>query len=164
MMTENPATLLAQRLAIAVPALLLGGAYISQFVFGLFPCEMCWWQRYPHFLALVLGLMAGFTPQARIGLRRPLIALAALAIMASGLIGGFHAGVEYSWWEGITGCANNVTSGGGSALENIMNAPLVRCDVAPWSLLGISLAGWNFIISISAACAILMLLIRRKPA
>lgn len=162
-MTENPATLLAQRLAIAVPALLLGGAYISQFVFGLFPCEMCWWQRYPHFLALVLGLMAGFTPSAQIGLKRTLIALAALAILSSGLIGAFHAGVEYDWWEGITGCATNVASGG-NALDNIMNAPLVRCDVAPWSLLGISLAGWNFIISTGAACAILALLMRRKAA
>lgn len=163
MMTQNPATLLAQRLAIAVPALLLGGAYISQFVFGLFPCEMCWWQRYPHFLALVLGLLAAFTPQAQIGLRRGLIVLAALAIMASGLIGGFHAGVEYDWWEGITGCATHVASGG-SALENIMNAPIVRCDVAPWSFLGVSLAGWNFIISVSSACVILVLLMRRKAA
>ena len=163
-MTENPATLLAQRLGIAVPALLLGGAYISQFLFGLFPCEMCWWQRYPHFLALALGLMAAFTPQAQIVLKRVLIAFAALAILSSGLIGGFHAGVEYGWWEGITGCANNVASGGGSALDNIMNAPLVRCDVAPWSLLGISLAGWNFILSAGAACAILVLLMRRKAA
>ncbi len=163
MMTQNPATLLAQRLAIAVPALLLGGAYISQFIFGLFPCEMCWWQRYPHFLALVLGLLAAFTPQAQIGLKRALIVLAALAILASGLIGGFHAGVEYNWWDGITGCATNVATGG-SALENIMNAPIVRCDVAPWSFLGISLAGWNFIISASAACVILVLLTRRKAA
>ncbi len=163
MITMNPATLLAQRLAIAVPALLLGGAYISQFVFGLFPCEMCWWQRYPHFLALALGLLAAFTPQGQIGLKRALFALAALAILASGLIGGFHAGVEYDWWEGITGCATNVAAGG-SALENIMNAPIVRCDVAPWSFLGISLAGWNFIISASAACVILVLLTRRKSA
>ncbi len=163
MMTQNPATLLAQRLAIAVPALLLGGAYISQFIFGLFPCEMCWWQRYPHFLALVLGLLAAFTPQAQIGLKRALIVLAALAILASGLIGGFHAGVEYNWWDGITGCATNVATGG-NALENIMNAPIVRCDVAPWSFLGISLAGWNFIISAGAACVILVLLTRRKAA
>lgn len=162
-MIKNPASLLAQRLAIAVPALLLGGAYISQFVFGLFPCEMCWWQRYPHFLALVLGLLAAFTPQAWIGFKRTLIMLAALAILSSGLIGGFHAGVEYNWWDGITGCATNVAKGG-SALENIMNAPIVRCDVAPWSLLGISLAGWNFLISVSAACGILVLLTRRKTA
>ncbi len=159
----DPATLLAQRLAIAVPALLLGGAYISQYGFGLFPCEMCWWQRYPHFIALVLGLVAAFASTGPASLRRGTIALAALAILVSGLIGGFHAGVEYGWWEGITGCASHVASGG-NALDNIMNAPLVRCDVAPWSLLGISLAGWNFLISGAAGCAILALLARRKTA
>ena len=158
---DRPSLLLAQRLAIAIPALLLGGAYISQYVFGLFPCEMCWWQRYPHFIALILGLVAAFTAPIERGLGRPIIALAAVAIIASGLIGGFHAGVEYDWWEGITGCATNVAAGG-SALDNIMNAPLVRCDVAPWQLFGISLAGWNFIVSITAGCAILALLMRRK--
>lgn len=163
MMIDKSATLLAQRLAIAVPALLLGGAYISQYGFGLFPCEMCWWQRYPHFIALAFGLMAAFTPQSQFALRRLLIMLAALAIMVSGLIGGFHAGVEYDWWEGITGCATNVESGG-NALDNIMNAPLVRCDVAAWDLFGISLAGWNFIISTGAGCVILALLMRRKAA
>ena len=163
MIINRPANLLAQRLAIAVPALLLGGAYISQYVFGLFPCEMCWWQRYPHYIALALGLTAAFTPPARLGLKRSVITLAALAILASGLIGGFHAGVEYDWWEGITGCATNVAAGG-NALDNIMNAPLVRCDVSPWDLFGISLAGWNFIISTGAGCAILVLLMRRKSA
>ncbi len=162
-MTQTSAILLAQRLAIAVPALLLGGAYISQYVFGLFPCEMCWWQRYPHFLALALGLLAAFTPQGQIGLKRGLIVLAALAILGSGLIGAFHAGVEYDWWDGITGCATHVATGG-SALENIMNAPIVRCDVAPWSFLGVSLAGWNFILSTGAACGMLMVLTRRKTA
>lgn len=163
MMTNQPAILLAQRIAIAVPALLLGGAYISQYGFGLFPCEMCWWQRYPHFIALGLGLMAAFAPSAQLGLRRAIIALAALAIIASGVIGGFHAGVEYDWWDGITRCATNVAAGG-NALDNIMNAPLVRCDVSPWDLFGISLAGWNFIISTSAGCVTLALLMRRKSA
>lgn len=155
-MLTTPAGLMAQRLAIGIPALLLAGAYLSQYGFGLYPCEMCWWQRYPHFIALGLALLSAFTPPKRL-----LVGLAALAIMASGLIGGFHAGVEYGWWDGITGCATTISGGGGSALDNIMNAPLVRCDVAPWSLLGISLAGWNFLISIGAGCAILALMTRR---
>jgi disulfide bond formation protein DsbB len=158
-MLKTPATLLAQRLAIGIPALMLGGAYLSQYGFGLYPCEMCWWQRYPHFIALALAILSASAAPKRL-----LIGLAGLAIMVSGLIGGFHAGVEYGWWEGITGCATTVSTGGGSALDNIMNAPLVRCDVAPWSLLGISLAGWNFIISVSAGCAILALTMRRTAA
>ncbi len=146
---------LAQIFALAIPAALLGGAYISQYGFGLYPCEMCWWQRWPHFAALGLALAGLRLPPQRLW-----IALAALAILVSGLIGGFHAGVEYGWWEGITGCATTTSSAGGSALDAVLGAPMVRCDQAPWSLLGVSLAGWNFLISCGSALAILILLAR----
>lgn len=148
-------TILAQRLALAVPALLLAGAYISEYGFGLFPCEMCWWQRYPHFAAVALALIS-FAAKPR----ALWIALAAIAILASGLIGAYHAGVEYGWWEGLTTCAAAV--GGGDALDAIFAAPLVRCDEVQWSLAGISLAGFNFLISTAAAIAILVLLKKDK--
>jgi disulfide bond formation protein DsbB len=144
----------ARLLALATPAALLGGAYISQYGFGLYPCEMCWWQRYPHFAALALAALAFVRPS------RALVALAALALLTSGLIGAFHAGVEYGWWEGLTACSTDLAVGGGSALDAIMNAPIVRCDVAPWSLFGISLAGYNFLISTAAALGIFALLRR----
>lgn len=157
-MSLNPSARTAQALAILIPAALLGGAYISQYVFGLFPCEMCWWQRYPHFAALALGLMSLVMAP-----RRLWIALAGLAIIISGLIGGFHAGVEYDWWEGLTRCATTVDAGG-DAMDAILNAPLVRCDAAPWDLFGISLAGWNFLISTLGGLAIWVLLGRKEPA
>ena len=142
-------------LAVAVPAALLGGALIAQYGFGLPPCEMCWWQRYPHIAALALGILGW------VARRGSFVVLAALAILISGAIGAFHAGVEYGWWEGLTACSSNAL--GDDPLASIMNAPIVRCDVAPWSLLGISLAGWNFVISTAAGLAILVLL-RRRPA
>jgi len=155
----TPSTKLAQRLALGVPALLIAGAYVSEYGFGLFPCEMCWWQRYAHFAAIALALLSTVSRW-----REGLLAFAALAIMVSGAIGAFHAGVEYGWWQGITSCANPVGAGGGNALEAIMNAPLVRCDTAPWSLLGISLAGWNALISTLAGLAIFRLLgLREQP-
>jgi disulfide bond formation protein DsbB len=145
---------LAYGLALAVPAALLGGALIAQYGFGLPPCEMCWWQRYPHIVAVILAL-AGWATK-----RDPLIALAAVAVVVSGLIGGFHAGVEYGWWEGITRCTGFAL--GDDPLASIMAAPVVRCDVAPWTLAGISLAGFNFLISVAAGMAVLWLL-RRAP-
>ncbi len=153
----SPSLKLAQRLALGVPALLLAGAYVSEYGFGLFPCEMCWWQRYPHFAAVLLALVSTVTQPKRLW-----IGLAALAILVSGLIGAFHAGVEYRWWEGVTACASNV-EGGGDPLEAIMNAPLVRCDVAPWTLAGISLAGFNAIISTLSAVAIFWLVAKDRP-
>jgi disulfide bond formation protein DsbB len=142
----------ARALALVVPAMLLGGAYIAQYYFGLPPCEMCWWQRYPLFAALALALAAWVRPPASM-----LVALAGLAILTSGAIGGYHAGVEYGWWEGLTSCSSNVLAGAADPLQAILDAPIVRCDVAPWSLLGISLAGFNFLISGAAGLAILRL-------
>ena len=141
----------ARLLAVLVPAALLGGAYVAQYGFGLPPCEMCWWQRYPHFAALGIGALAFVMQPARVW-----TALAGLAILTSGLIGGYHAGVEYGWWEGITAC----TASGANVMD--FSTPLIRCDVAPWTLWGISLAGFNFLISSVSGAAIVALAAYRK--
>lgn len=147
----------AHWLVLLVPAALLGGAYLGQYGFGLYPCEMCWWQRYPHFVALALGLIGLVRPS------RGLVTLGALAILVSGLIGAYHAGVEYRWWEGLTACTASATSGAADPLAAIWDAPIIRCDDVQWSLFGISLAGFNFLISTGAALVILALA-RRKGA
>ena len=147
----------ARLLALVAPAALLGGAYISEYGFGLFPCEMCWWQRYALFAALAFAVLAFALPR-----QRGPIVLAALAILTSGLIGGYHAGVEYQWWEGLTACTANTLAGGGNPLDAIMNAPMIRCDTVQWSLLGVSLAGFNFVLSTLAAIGVFALLRRRR--
>lgn len=141
---------LARALALVVPGVLLGGALVSQYVGGLYPCELCWFQRYPHMVAIPLAVLAFVAPGR--GLKRVLVALAAVAVLASGLTGVFHAGVEYHWWQGFTECTSTMT--GPVTLESIMKAPIVRCDVAQWTLAGISLAGFNAIFSIAGAIAI----------
>ena len=158
-MLDTPQSRAARWLVLIMPALLLGGAYVGQYAFGLFPCEMCWWQRWPHFAALGLAVLAFLAPPQRLW-----VTLAALAIIISGLIGGFHAGVEYGWWEGITPCAVQSAAEGVSALDAIINAEIIRCDVAPWSFLGISLAGYNFLISVGAGIAALVLLAKKRKA
>lgn len=152
---------LARGLALLTPALLLGGALFSQYVGGLYPCEMCHWQRWPHYAAIPLALLA-FLPLGK-GPQRALVLLAALLIAISGAIGAFHAGVEYGWWEGVTKCAV-LNAGGDDTLAAIMATPLIRCDEVQWSLLGISLAGYNAIFSLGAAGAILRLCLAKRPA
>ncbi len=144
----------ARALALALPAALLGGAYVAQYGFDLFPCEMCWWQRYPHFAALGLAIVSYVMVPHRVW-----AALAGLAIITSGLIGGFHAGVEYGWWEGITGCSTLPST---IDVMDVNAAPIVRCDVAPWDLFGISLAGWNFLISCIGGAAVVALAAYKK--
>jgi disulfide bond formation protein DsbB len=139
--------------ALATPAALLAGAYIGQYAFGLYPCELCWWQRYAHFAALALALVSVVAAPKRLW-----IALAGLAILVAGLLGAYHAGVEYKWWEGVTTCSSTAA---GNSLEDILNAPLIRCDEPQWTLFGISLAGFNFLISTPAALVVFWLLARR---
>jgi disulfide bond formation protein DsbB len=150
----------AHWLALLIPASLLAGAYGSQILGGLYPCEMCWWQRYPHFAALPLALGGFFIGNP--GVKRVVVALAALAIITSGLIGGYHAGVEYKWWAGLSTCSNVPTGSAEDVLKQIMKTPLVRCDVAPWTLFGISLAGFNFLLSTLGGLTILGMIWRNK--
>ena len=154
-----PSLRAARLLALALPLAALAGAYVSQYGFGLVPCEMCWWQRYPHMIALIFAVLAFFWRPVR-----PLVAVAALGILASGLIGGFHAGVEYGWWKGLTACTASPIAAGVDPLDAILKAPVVRCDQVQWSLFGISLAGWNFLFSIGGALAVFALLTRSGKA
>src|SRR3954447_5845300 len=147
----------ARLIALALPLALLAGAFGSQYLGGLYPCEMCWWQRYAHFAALLPAALA-FTAPAETGRSRALILLAALAIAVSGAIGFYHAGVELKIFEGFTTCTTNAKgSSTADLLRAIVHAPIVRCDQVQWSFLGISMAGWNAIISLGGAAVILAL-------
>lgn len=155
---------LARLLALIVPAALLAGAFGSEYMGHLTPCEMCWWQRYAHFAALVPALLA-FTAPATSGRSRTLVVLAAAAIAVSGAIGAYQAGVELHVFEGFTTCTSTARgTSNADLLKQIMAAPLVRCDEIQWSWLGISMAGWNAIVSIGTALAIVALTIRGRRA
>ncbi len=149
-------------LALAGPAMVLGAALLSQYVGGLAPCEMCLWQRWPHAAAIALAALA-----LLLGRGRPaalLLLLGALALLVGSGLGVFHAGVELAWWEGPTACSGGPATGLSAAefVERLKAAPLVRCDVVAWSFLGLSMAGWNAVLS--AGLAALTLLAARVQA
>lgn len=151
----------AKAVALLVPAALLAGAYGSQYIGGLAPCEMCYWQRYAHWAALafaLVALLAGRLPDRG----RSFVWLAALGILTSGAIGFYHAGVELDYFEGFTQCTAMVSGGSAEDIFNqIMAAPIVRCDQVQWSFLGISMAGWNAILSGLGALTVLWLSLSR---
>jgi disulfide bond formation protein DsbB len=151
----------AKALAILIPGALLAGAWGSEIWGGLHPCDMCWWQRYGHLAGLGFALLAVLL--RRLPDRgRSFVWLAALAIASSGLIGAYHAGVEAKIFEGFTQCTSTSSGASGAdLLKSIMNAPLVRCDQIQFEFLGISMAGWNAIISLVFALVILWLSLRR---
>ena len=154
----------ARLIALVLPLALLAGAFGSQYFGGLYPCEMCWWQRYAHFAALVFAVPAFLFP-ARSGPSRTLVLLAALAIAVSGGIAIYHAGVEAKIFEGFTQCTALSKSGStADLLREITHAPLVRCDEVQFRFLGITLAGWNAILSLCGAALVLSLTLRGRRA
>jgi disulfide bond formation protein DsbB len=132
---------------LAGSALLLVAALGFQYLGGLAPCPLCIWQRWPHLGAVLLGLLILAWPS------RGLAALAGLAVLAGAGIGLYHAGIERDWWQGPTTCTapDAGTVPPGELLDRILETPVVLCDAVAWSWLGISMPGWNAILSLALA-------------
>lgn len=131
---------------------LLGGALYFQYVMGLAPCEMCHWQRWPHMVAVAAGLLAAASfAWPRLALVFALTAITALLVTSA--IGVFHVGVEYRWWEGPQACSGNIPRGLSTEQlkKYLFGARMVRCDETAWSLWGLSMAGWNALLSAALA-------------
>ena len=126
---------------------LLIGALLFQYVGDMAPCKMCYWQRYPHVGAIIIAgiiLITGIGVFAVLGL---------LSALITAGIGGFHAGVERGLWEGPQSCTSTSIDNLSTEelLAQIMSAPMVRCDEIPWQMFGLSMAGWNMVVSICLA-------------
>jgi disulfide bond formation protein DsbB len=143
-------------LAIAIlGAAALIGAWIFQYGFGLQPCPLCLEQRYAYYFAIPLAclLAAGVSFGAS---RKVLVAgfvmIAGLMLWNAGL-GAYHSGVEWGWWAGPQDCAGPITDlgGAGGLLKKIETIRIVRCDEVQWRFLGLSLAGYNVLISLALA-------------
>jgi disulfide bond formation protein DsbB len=126
-------------------AALLAGAFAFQYIGGLAPCQLCLWQRWPHAAAVLIGVLA-----LALGWRVLALAGAAAALATAG-IGAFHVGVEQKWWEGLASCTAGSIKGISTAdllNPDVVVAAPVRCDEIAWQLAGVSMAGWNVIISL----------------
>lgn len=128
-------------------AALLLGALGFQYLGQMAPCDLCYMQRYPHAAAVAIGVLALFIPGALLPY------LGALAALSTAAIGAYHTGVERSWWEGPSTCTSGPVGNlsADQLMEQIMAAPLVRCDEVPWELLSLSMASWNAIASLGLA-------------
>jgi disulfide bond formation protein DsbB len=142
-------------LLLAASAAIVGTALLSQYVGGLVPCELCLYQRWPYYAAIVataVALLSGGDTAMR-----SVIMLCALLFAASAALAFYHVGVEQHWFAGPTACTGSVT--GATSIEALKAQLLARqpvsCDTPAWLLFGVSMAGWNLLASvlITAACA-----------
>lgn len=130
----------------------IGGAWFFQLVMGLPPCPLCLEQRYAYYFSIPLAILVLLG--VSFGASRKVL-VAALAVIALGMLwnaglGVYHAGVEWKFWPGPQDCSGGLTDLGtaGGLLDKLQSIRVVRCDEIPWSFLGISLAGYNAIISL----------------
>ncbi len=119
------------------------GAFAFEYIGGLLPCKLCYWQRYPHFLNILIFPLLYFFKI------RSLIFVGMTSMFVSTILAFYHVGVEQKYWLGPNSCTNSSIEGltTDQLIDQIMSAPLVRCDEVAWELIGISMAGWNVLIS-----------------
>jgi disulfide bond formation protein DsbB len=143
-------------LAAGGSAALLAGAFVFQ-ALGYAPCKLCLWQRWPHAVAVLIGVVALVLP----GRLWP--ALGALSALTTSGLGLYHTGVERGWWLGPDTCTSGPVTGLSpeELLAQIQSAPLVRCDEVAWQLAGLSMASWNMILSF--LLVLLWVMAARRP-
>jgi disulfide bond formation protein DsbB len=155
-LTERPRTWPAA--AFAASLAMLAGAWAFQYIGGLQPCTLCLYQRWPYWAAMAIGLV-GVIAARRIGARgiAALAGTGAVVFLAGAAIAGFHVGVEQHWWEGLSSCGGGALNDPNLSIDELRTrlfaTPVVRCDEVPWSLFGVSLAGYNLIASLALAAA-----------
>ena len=142
-----------------ISASLYAGAVWFQYVGGLMPCSLCLWQRLPHIIIVLLAVIAIFV-------RMPRLVLTAIVLTAatSVILAAYHAGVEWQLWSGPGGCTASLTNSGDltSMTESLLATPVVRCDEVAWSFLGLSMAGWNSLLSLDICLIALICLSQGK--
>jgi disulfide bond formation protein DsbB len=165
--TTDPAVLPALAIT-AIAAATLAGAWFFELVLDIRPCPLCLEQRYAYYLAVPLGLVLAFAASRRAP--RPVLlagfAVLLLAALANAWLGGYHAGVEWQFWQGPTDCSGPVVNLGsaGNLLERLDTVKVVRCDEVQWRFLGLSLAGYNVLISLAMAMIALWGIVSAKRA
>ncbi|MEM8686083.1 MAG: disulfide bond formation protein B [Pseudomonadota bacterium] len=137
----------------AITAATIAGAWGFQLIGGYIPCPLCLQQRWPYYavipLAFILFIFSRTLGAA--GLVRLGMVVCGLIMLVSAGMGGHHSGVEWGWWEGPAACAGGAGLSADTVLPDLNNMTVVRCDEVQWRFLGLSFAGWNFVISLIAA-------------
>lgn len=134
----------------AAPAGMLGFAYYAQYVMGLLPCILCLYQRPPLYVAAAAALLAFAFLGGPKGVSRAFLGLSGVAFLIGAGIAAFHAGVEWKFWPGLAECGGSfdpIATNINDLVAGMETAKIVRCDEAAWVFLGLSMAGWNAVIS-----------------
>ncbi len=150
--TRKPAATTAIVAVTVIAAATLIGAWIFQYGFDIVPCELCLEQRYAYYFVIPAGALLAIAASRDLHTRWVALGLIvlALATLANAGLGTYHSGVEWGWWKGPTACTGPIVDLGKARnlLEQLNKVKVVRCDEVQWRFLGLSLAGYNVLISL----------------
>ena len=136
--------------ALGVIVLTIAGAFAFQAA-GISPCELCLKERLPYYAGMALGAItvAAAARSPRALALACFASLAALFLFSAGF-GAYHAGVEWGFWAGPSDCTGTPAHAASSAdfLHQLQTVRVVRCDAVAIRILGLSLAGWNVVVSL----------------
>lgn len=140
-------------LALALPVAAILGAFAFQAA-GYAPCDLCLKERLPYYAGIAVA--AATLVLAWRGLRGPAtagFALLALVFLGSAVFGAYHAGVEWGLWPGPADCTGALerASSMSDFMHQLQTVKVVRCDAVAIRILGLSLAGWNVVVSLLTA-------------
>jgi disulfide bond formation protein DsbB len=151
-----------------ISAATLAGAWYFQLVEKLPPCPLCLEERIAYHVVIPLSLLMAIAALVRApkSLLATGFVVIMIAMLGNAVLGTYHAGVEWRWWAGPTDCSGPLTdlTAGGSLLSQLNSIHVVRCDEAAWRFLGISLAGYDALISLFLAAIAGFGLLARRPA
>lgn len=137
-----------------IAAITIAGAWFFELVLDIRPCPLCLEQRYAYYLAIPLAAFIAFGASRGVSRRLLCVGLAILAVatFANAGLGAYHAGVEWGFWQGPTDCSGPMTNlSTGNLLDSLNKVKVIRCDAVQWRFLGLSLAGYNGLISLAMA-------------
>jgi disulfide bond formation protein DsbB len=147
--------LAAAAIVAIIGALTIGGFFFFQYVLGYPPCPLCLEQRNAYYfsvpLAALLWLGANHGASSKVMIAG--FALIAVVMLWNTGFSVYHAGVEWKLWPGPQDCSGPINNFGSAAdlMKRLRSITLVRCDEAAWRFLGISLAGYDVLVSLFLA-------------
>ncbi len=146
---SSPAALAVLAITLAT----IAGAWAFQLIGGYIPCPLCLQQRWPYYAVIPLALLVFMfsRTEGAIGTVRLGLLICGVIMLVSAGLGGHHSGVEWGWWEGPTACSGGAGLSKDSVLPDLTNMTVVSCTEVQWRFMGLSFAGWNFVISLITA-------------
>jgi len=152
-------------LVLFVAAAVIGTALAFEHVGGYTPGQLCLEERYGYYAAIpALAIALVLLSTGRRGAATAVLVLVALAFLANGALGVYHAGAEWKLWAGpeTCGASQPLSTGAGGLLKDLASTRVIRCDEAPWHFFGLSFAGWNAVASIVLAAGALYAAIKAR--